>query len=164
MQNIPRRSFLLGAAAAAGALGSNDRIDLAVVGLSSRGADHIDAYLQQPSCRLHGVCDIDSAARERAETRIYNKAGYKPKTYRDMRDVFADKEVVGSSWPRKIAGMLWLQFGPVARRRRFIAKSLLAITSGKAGKWSKPLENTTVWSRSARKAGACPQNGSNRRS
>lgn len=91
--NMKRRSFLLTAAATATAMGANDRINIAVVGLGGRGANHMTEYLNQSGCRISAICDIDSGRLEKAETLIYQKTGTKPKTYRDMREAFDDKNV-----------------------------------------------------------------------
>ncbi len=88
-----RRTFLMSAAASATAWGANDRINLAVIGLGGRGNDHLKEYLKLSSCRIAGLCDIDSGHLERAETFVYQQTGAKPKTYRDMRQVFDDKSI-----------------------------------------------------------------------
>jgi predicted dehydrogenase len=98
MKQFERRSFLMGLAAVGAAssktlMGANDRINLAIVGLGGRGTDHVKEYLQQPGCRIAGICDIDSARVERMESFILKESGSKPKTYRDMRQVFADKDI-----------------------------------------------------------------------
>lgn len=95
MQNrtLQRRTFLMSAAASAAAWGANDRINIAIIGVGGRANDHIKEYLAQPSCRIAAVCDIDAGHLERAETSIYNQTSAKPKTYKDMREVFADKDV-----------------------------------------------------------------------
>jgi len=98
MKQFERRSFLMGLAAVGAAssttlMGANERINLAIVGLGGRGTDHVKEYLQQPGCRIAGICDIDSARVERMESFILKQSGEKPKTYRDMRHVFADKDI-----------------------------------------------------------------------
>lgn len=67
-----RRHFLAGttAAAAAAAISprlavaanrsANDRINLGVIGLGSRGYNLIDAFVQQDDCRIVAVCDVDT--------------------------------------------------------------------------------------------------------
>ena len=90
---MQRRSFLLSAAGAVSALGANDRVNIAVIGVGGRGNDHLNGYLKQLNCRVAAVCDIDSARLERAETRVLKESGAKPKTYRDMRQAFDDKDI-----------------------------------------------------------------------
>ena len=67
-----RRTFLAASAAIAAAsrpiLGANDRINMAVVGVRSRGKSHMNAYGTLSGSRVAAVCDIDQAVlnRERA--------------------------------------------------------------------------------------------------
>ena len=42
---------------------------------------------------MTALCDIDSARLERAEARVLKESGAKPKTYREMRKAFEDKDV-----------------------------------------------------------------------
>lgn len=74
-------------------LGANDRIRLGIVGLGGRGKDHIDFLLPQKQAQITGLCDVDTARLEREETRVAKESGHKPKTYRDMRAVFDDKDI-----------------------------------------------------------------------
>ena len=69
-----RRTFLAGAGAAvvsqlpaARALGANDRIRIAVLGVHGRGQDHIQSLMKQRDVELVALCDPDlQVARERA--------------------------------------------------------------------------------------------------
>lgn len=97
--NLPRRQFVQGVAAAIATaqfpiLGANDRIQVAVVGVGSRGLSHIDYYSSLDSdCRITAVCDVYQAARERAVAKVRKMKGYAPKDYDDMRAVFESKDV-----------------------------------------------------------------------
>jgi len=97
--NLQRRQFVQAAAAAIATaqfpiLGANDRIQIGVVGVGSRGTAHIDSYSSLDSdCRIAAVCDVDQAARERAVARIRKTKGYAPKDYNDMRTMFESKDV-----------------------------------------------------------------------
>ncbi|HYZ83728.1 MAG TPA: Gfo/Idh/MocA family oxidoreductase [Bryobacteraceae bacterium] len=95
--SLSRRSFSLamyGAVAAAPqVLGANDRIHVGIVGLGGRGKDHVDFLLPMANCRVAALCDVDSARLEREETRVGNETGTKPAAYRDMRQIFDDKEI-----------------------------------------------------------------------
>jgi predicted dehydrogenase len=103
MSQTTRRTFLqastLSAFAATRAWGANDRINVAVVGVGSRGRDHIKVYAKQQDARIYALCDVDQANLERATALVQNLTGEKPKTYEDMHDVFADKEVHAVSMP-----------------------------------------------------------------
>ncbi len=96
------RRFFLGAATAAAAtsvMGANDRVHLAIVGLGGRGQDHINFYLKIPGARITALCDVNQAALERTQTRLKREANESPKTYKDMREAFADKNVDAVSMP-----------------------------------------------------------------
>ncbi len=99
INGMKRRTFLRTAAAFAAAtqahpiLGANDRVNLAVVGVGGRGSAHLGFYNEVPNCNLAAACDVNQAARERAEALIQKLQGHKAKTYRDMRELYDDKEV-----------------------------------------------------------------------
>ncbi|MGI8992539.1 MAG: Gfo/Idh/MocA family protein [Bryobacteraceae bacterium] len=93
MSEDTSRRFFLGAATAAAAArvwGANDRINIAVVGLGGRGSNHLSVYSKLPEVRVAGICDIDQAARERAEGTLQKNTGEKAKEFEDMREAFAD--------------------------------------------------------------------------
>jgi predicted dehydrogenase len=93
-----RRTFIqsstIAMASGMTALGANDRINVAVIGVRSRGRDHITSYSKLPEARIAAVCDIDQAQIERAVTLTDKLTGYKPrKTYQDLRKLFEDKDI-----------------------------------------------------------------------
>ena len=69
--NPNRRMFLqtatIGAAASLRAMGANDRVNVAVVGLGGRGRNHMTEYAKLPDARIAALCDVDQAALERGE-------------------------------------------------------------------------------------------------
>ena len=86
----------MGAATAASALrvwGANERINVAIVGLGGRGGNHLDIYSKLPEARVVGLCDVNQAARERAQATLLKNTSEKGKEFADMRDVFADSGV-----------------------------------------------------------------------
>jgi predicted dehydrogenase len=96
-----RRTFLTASAALATAahpiLGANDRINMAVVGVRSRGRSHLKAYATLPHSRVAAICDIDQAVAEQSIPFTEKLQGAKPKTYLDIRKLLEDKEVDGIS-------------------------------------------------------------------
>ena len=93
VSNTTTRRFFLGAATAAAAArvwGANDRINIAIVGLGGRGTDHLKIYSRLSDARVAGLCDIDQAARERAQALLAQNTSEKGKEFEDMRQVFAD--------------------------------------------------------------------------
>ncbi len=99
-----RRQFAQVAAAAIATsrfpiLGANDRVNVGIVGLGGRGNDHINFYGRLDECRIAAVCDVNQAARERATAKILKAKGYEPKTFEDMREMFASKDIDAVSLP-----------------------------------------------------------------
>ena len=93
-----RRNFIQTSAIAMAsgmtALGANDRINVAVIGLRGRGRDHITSYATLPQARIAAVCDIDQAQIERAVAFTEKETGTKPqKTYQDIRKLLDDKDI-----------------------------------------------------------------------
>src|SRR5689334_11224590 len=90
------RRFFVGAATAAAAArvwGANDKINVGIVGLGGRGSNHLDIYSRLPEARVAAICDIDQAARERAQARLAKNGVEKAKEFEDMRQAFADSGV-----------------------------------------------------------------------
>jgi predicted dehydrogenase len=96
VSKLTRRSFFQGAALAASAtrvLGANDRIGIGLVGIGGRGNAHLSAYAAISECQIRGLCDVNQAARERAQTRLTATGALKAKEYADMREMFADQNI-----------------------------------------------------------------------
>ena len=94
MADPTSRRFFLGALTAAAATrvwGANDKINVAIIGLGGRGTNHLNTYPRLPDARVAGLCDIDQAARERAQATLQKiTGGEKAKEFEDMRAAFAD--------------------------------------------------------------------------
>src|SRR5438128_4604676 len=96
MMKSASRRFFLGAATAAAATrvwGANDRINVAIVGLGGRGTNHLNIYSKLPEARVGGLCDVDQAARERAQGTLVKNTGAKAKEFEDMREAFSDPSI-----------------------------------------------------------------------
>lgn len=96
MMKSTSRRFFLGAATAAAATrvwGANDRLNVAIVGLGGRGSSHLKIYSKLPEARVVGLCDVNQAAREKAQATLLKNTGEKAKEFEDMRQAFADPEV-----------------------------------------------------------------------
>lgn len=93
--NTTRRIFM-GAAAAASAMrvwGANDRINIGIIGLGGRGTSHLNIYSKLPEARVAVLCDVNQAARERAQAALTKNGGETAKQYEDMREAFADPSI-----------------------------------------------------------------------
>ena len=96
MSNETTRRFFVGAATAASAMrvwGANEKINVAIVGLGGRGSNHLSIYSKLSEARVVGLCDVNQAARERAQATLVKNTSEKAKEYEDMRDAFADPKV-----------------------------------------------------------------------
>lgn len=86
----------MGAAAAVSAMrvwGANDRVSLAIVGLGGRGSDHLRNYIRIGEARVAGLCDVNQAAREKAQATLLREKSEKAKEFGDMREAFADPSI-----------------------------------------------------------------------
>ena len=96
MSSITRRTFFQGAALAASAtqvIGANDRIRLGLVGLGGRGMNHLEFYLQISDAQIVGLCDVNQAARERAQAGLSKANSGKASEFNDMREMFENKDI-----------------------------------------------------------------------
>jgi predicted dehydrogenase len=106
MQNTNRREFLKKSATTAGLLFSsplvlknyaqnspNQRINVAVVGIRSRGAQHYRQFLKIPNVQVTTICDVDENLFPKAVEEIEKLSGKKPKRVVDYRNILDDKEV-----------------------------------------------------------------------
>jgi len=96
MANETTRRIFIGAATAAAASrvwGANDRINVAIVGIGGRGTNHLNIYSRLPGAKVTGLCDVNQAAREVAQTTLMKNTGEKAKEFVDMREAFADPGV-----------------------------------------------------------------------
>jgi predicted dehydrogenase len=89
----------LTAAQATRVMGANDRIQVGVIGLGGRGRSHMNAFGSNPDCVITALCDVDQAARERGVALVEKVSQRKPKTYVDMKEVFAAKDVDAVGMP-----------------------------------------------------------------
>jgi predicted dehydrogenase len=77
-------------------IGSNDRLNAAVIGIRGQGGSHINSFCSlkdSKNVRLKTLCDADEQFfAERVKT-VVDKTGETPTTVWDMRKVFEDKEI-----------------------------------------------------------------------
>src|SRR5262249_47696973 len=90
------RRFFLGALTAASAVrvwGANDKVNVGIVGLGGRGSSHLKTYTGLEEAQVVALCDVNQAARERAQATLAKKNLEKAKEFEDMRQMFADPGV-----------------------------------------------------------------------
>jgi len=76
--------------------GSNDRINVAVIGIRGQGSGHINSWCglkDSKNVRLRTLCDVDEQYFAPKSKIVLDKTGETPKTEWDMRKVFDDKEI-----------------------------------------------------------------------
>ena len=75
-------------------LGSNDRLNFAVIGLHGRAGAHLSALkANKSSARISHVCDVDSNTLKKFAADTEQEMGEAPKTEKDFRNILALKEV-----------------------------------------------------------------------
>jgi len=105
-ESISRRQFLRTGATAAGTwagiqiltqpnrvFGANDRIRVAVVGVRSRGWNHVEGYLKIPGVELAALCDVDANVLQNRMKQLEQKKVPLPATYEDYRKLLEDKTI-----------------------------------------------------------------------
>lgn len=106
MKNIDRRTFLKKTtAASAGVMvskpiiqasqqnSSNEQINIAVIGIRSRGKDHYRALSKIPNVKIALLCDIDQRLFPEAVAEVEELNGYKPETETEFRKVLDNKDI-----------------------------------------------------------------------
>lgn len=99
-----RRDFLKTGAFAGGlmlanakglwAVGANDRVRVAVVGIHGMGQNHIKAYSALPNVEVAALCDVDENLFPEVIEKLFRKPGRKvPVTYTDIRQLLEDKSI-----------------------------------------------------------------------
>ena len=96
MADPKTRRFFLGALTAASAvrvLGANDKVNVGIVGLGGRGTSHLNIYSGLSEAQVVGLCDVNQAAREKAQAILAKKNLEKGREFEDMRQMFADPKI-----------------------------------------------------------------------
>ena len=74
-------------------LGANDRINVAMVGVNSRGGALSKNYARQASCEIVSVCDVDKRAIDKCIESVRSLQARAPKAEPDFRKALEDKQV-----------------------------------------------------------------------
>jgi predicted dehydrogenase len=73
--------------------GANDKVNVGIVGLGGRGTSHLNTYTGLSQAQVVALCDVNQAARERAQSTLSKKSLGKAREFQDMREMFADQKV-----------------------------------------------------------------------
>lgn len=90
--NIKRRAFLLGGSGLLMAAAPSDQIALGVIGSGGRGTAVMKVFQTHPEVKVGGICDVYEPNLEQAISAAV-KGGSQPKTYRNYKDLLADKDI-----------------------------------------------------------------------
>lgn len=71
----------------------NDTVNIAVIGIRSRGKDHIKALAKVPNLKIAMLCDIDQRLLPDAVALVEKLTGNKPQTETDFRKVLENKDI-----------------------------------------------------------------------
>ncbi len=102
MSHSNRRSFLQQSAAFglglslgthAKAVGPNDKISVACIGVRGRGNSVMRTFAAESDCAITHICDVRKSVREQRAAEIKNKNGHMPKLVNDYRDLLDDKSI-----------------------------------------------------------------------
>ena len=75
-------------------LGSNERINFAVIGLNGRAYAHLSALkANKDAARIALVCDVDSNTLKKFADNVQKEMGYAPATDKDFRNILQQKDV-----------------------------------------------------------------------
>jgi predicted dehydrogenase len=71
----------------------NDTINIAIIGIRSRGKDHYNALAKIPNVKVAVLCDIDQRLFPEAVAEVERLTGYIPKTETEYRKVLDNKSI-----------------------------------------------------------------------
>jgi predicted dehydrogenase len=71
----------------------NETVRLAVIGVRSRGLEHVSGFNQLKDVRITTICDVDQNVIGRAMKAVEKRNGSEPKYVQDLRRVFDDKDI-----------------------------------------------------------------------
>ena len=75
-------------------LGSNDRLNFAVIGLNGRAYAHLSSLkANKDQARISHVCDVDSNILSKFAGAVQTEMGYAPATEKDFRRILQLKDV-----------------------------------------------------------------------
>src|SRR4029077_19665213 len=74
------------------AVGPNDKIRMAVIGVNSRGGAHLGEWLKNPDVELVAVCDCDPAAYQK-HVGLFKSLPSPPRYVQDVRKLLEDKTI-----------------------------------------------------------------------
>lgn len=77
----------------ANVIGANDKLNIAIMGVNSRGNYLSGKFGEAENTQITFICDVDQRAIDKTIQKVYEKFGYKPKGEKDIRKVLESKDV-----------------------------------------------------------------------
>jgi predicted dehydrogenase len=74
-------------------IGSNDRVNVCIMGANSRGYAHAENFTRQPDCSVIHICDVDSRVVDKTVARVQELGNFKPTGFSDIRKSLEDKDL-----------------------------------------------------------------------
>jgi len=74
-------------------LGANDRLNVAVIGVNSRGSALAQNFAKLKDCNVSYICDVDSRALNKCISDVHKITNNKVKAEKDMRRLFDRKDI-----------------------------------------------------------------------
>ncbi len=75
-------------------LGSNDRLNFAIIGLNGRGYAHLSSLkANRTTARISHVCDVDSNILKKFADTVQQEMGEAPASVKDFRAILEQKDV-----------------------------------------------------------------------
>ena len=71
----------------------SNQVNVAVVGFGGRGQAHYKEFARQKDVKVVALCDVDERLFRRGVRAVEKVAGYRPRTYYDIRKLLEDKDV-----------------------------------------------------------------------
>ena len=84
---------VMSSVASGNVLGANDRINIAIIGIRSRGMQHVREWLKIPGVHIATLCDPDENLFPERVKEIEELQGKKPKTEFDLRRIYEDRDI-----------------------------------------------------------------------
>ncbi len=92
-ERVKRREKNAAVPAPVKAVGANERIRIAVVGINGRGREHISQFARMPGVEVAYLVDPDTRVFEGCSKIVEQAGGKKPQCVQDLRKVLEDKEL-----------------------------------------------------------------------
>ena len=91
--------------------GANDRIRMGVIGLGSKGSQHVSELLQLPGVEVAALCDIDEQQLRRSAALVLKSGQPGPVTFTDFRRIIDSQEIdaVSIATPARFHGPMAIE-------------------------------------------------------